>query len=166
MNLNLEEIRAREQAATPRPWEVTGCCNHLVAQNNGDDTDKTTILAEIWGYEGRHKHDAEFIAHAREDIPALLDEIARLTAKCEALERALGGYCWACKMANKAFPGLANSKAVGCELLTERNILGVNGKAGRDCEHWQFNEARFAKVAASADSEYDGKGKTIYKHTK
>lgn len=38
---------------------------------------------------GRHAADAQFIAEARQDIPALLDENARLTAENAALREAL-----------------------------------------------------------------------------
>lgn len=61
--LNLEEIKAREQAATPGPWPRNGSIFAANGINNAD-----------------------FIAHAIEDIPALIAEVERLTAKNNALE--------------------------------------------------------------------------------
>ena len=85
----LDKIRERCEKATPGPWmsrsfkgerdipcfEVYSpcpCCG-LVAET-----------VPICG-EG----DAEFIAHVREDVPYLLDEITRLTAESEALREEL-----------------------------------------------------------------------------
>ncbi len=74
----LAAIRARVEAATEGPWEactwdamerphVSTANQH----NHGHDLPFTPS-------------DAEFIAHAREDVPALLDEVERLTAALEA----------------------------------------------------------------------------------
>lgn len=71
----LAEIQARTEVATEGPWIVDG-----PAQCGPGDTltvhpvENGGTLAYVqpsWG-------DAEFIAHAREDIPALLAEIDRL----------------------------------------------------------------------------------------
>lgn len=71
----LTEIRARTEAATDGPWAVDG-----PAQCGPGDT-LTVYPAEDGGalaYVQPSWDDAEFIAHAREDIPALLAEIDRL----------------------------------------------------------------------------------------
>lgn len=64
----LAEIKAREQAATPGPWDdkVTAVYK-----------DGTAI--RICGNFNRFETDAFFIAHARTDIPALVAEVERLT---------------------------------------------------------------------------------------
>lgn len=64
-----EEIKAREQAATPGVWmtikSASRECYHLVA------TDEVTIkLGEIYP-----NPDADFIAHARTDIPELISAL-------------------------------------------------------------------------------------------
>jgi hypothetical protein len=77
----LAEIKAREQAATRGPWEVK--------TNRHPETTR-----EAWGWikgpcenwcwtdrRSSSRHDAEFIAHARTDIPALLAEVEGLN--CE-----------------------------------------------------------------------------------
>ena len=84
----LSEIEARAKAATPGPWQY-----HRTWQD-----DRHRAMYVMHGYTGRaSKHDnpwiadladdnnedAEFIAHAREDIPALLAEIRRLQAELE-----------------------------------------------------------------------------------
>lgn len=69
----LDEIRARADAATPGPWindddlSITGA--------NGTDVC-------IW-WDLVSADDAEFIAAARTDVPALLAEIERLRAEVE-----------------------------------------------------------------------------------
>lgn len=79
--LNLNEIRARCESATPGPWETGGdVLGHFgiyqriykglvrIARANSDVT-------------ANNRNNAEFIAHAREDIPALIAEIERLKAR-------------------------------------------------------------------------------------
>ena len=66
--LDLEAIRQRVEAATPGPWELIGGgefvtgADVLVAPDDGGVTADNAI----------------FIAHAREDVPALLAEVERL----------------------------------------------------------------------------------------
>lgn len=76
----LEEIREREQAATPGSWNIdrdgqirsgiilVAGCNPII--RNG----------ELWsdGIRYPNSSNAEFIAHTREDIPYLLSEIDHL----------------------------------------------------------------------------------------
>jgi len=83
----LNEIEARANAATPGPWEAN-------SETGGSDVGDYTIygIKEVapadWASdssssfaycEGMEKPDAEFIAHARQDIPRLIDEVRRLT---------------------------------------------------------------------------------------
>lgn len=66
--MTLEQIRARADAATPGPWYVEQMGNHhedvLALSEDG-----SYVIAEHAG------DDAEFIAHAREDVPRLLDAL-------------------------------------------------------------------------------------------
>lgn len=62
-----EEIKAREQAATPAPWYADGW------ELWDDDLGEFTELHDT-------DPDAQFIAHSRTDIPALIDEVERLKA--------------------------------------------------------------------------------------
>ena len=88
----LTEIRDREQAATKGPWRKT------LAPNGGPMVETTWLVPEgyvgsgmtvrvtnhMLGTAGKHEEEAanaEFIAHAREDVPRLLaalDEVLKL----------------------------------------------------------------------------------------
>jgi hypothetical protein len=72
----LDEIKAREQAAFGGPWEA------LDADENGMHAVAVdgTVLVEVGDF-----CDAEFIAHARDDIPHLLALVESLTAERDAL---------------------------------------------------------------------------------
>ena len=104
----LAEIKAREQAAFGGPWEV------LDADENGMHAVAVdgTVLVEVGDF-----CDAEFIAHARDDIPHLLALVESLTAdRVEALADAADdtdgehshrpydgvdwdcGQCWVCEV--------------------------------------------------------------------
>ena len=87
-SLDLAAIRQRVEKATEGPW------------NTGFDYEKNDPIVLAPGYiehtidytltEGGLEHgkaDAEFIAHAREDIPALLDEIDRLNATIQRVRK-------------------------------------------------------------------------------
>ena len=102
----IAEIRGREKAATRGPWvfeepdgkvllgytpkEVrvceSGCLGSIASRFVCD-------MHSDWRYTYKDKDEplanAAFIAHAREDIPALLDEVERLRAANEVLEKAL-----------------------------------------------------------------------------
>lgn len=77
----LAEIKAREQAATPGSWQAdynTPFSNNFVGIY--EETEGYIIKAEDEdeGYSTRQA-DADFIAHSRADIPALVAEVERLT---------------------------------------------------------------------------------------
>ena len=67
----LAEIKAREQAATPGPWKVG--ISALITDANGH--------ALFFGEDA--KGNADFIAHARTDIPALISEVEQMTKQLE-----------------------------------------------------------------------------------
>ena len=71
----LAEIKAREQAATRGPWEMS------------NEPKGSGFFGTIHGKAGvsfsGNRADNEFIAHARTDIPALLAEVERLTKEIE-----------------------------------------------------------------------------------
>ncbi len=79
----LEEIKKREEEATPGPWT-------FYSRDSGNEEDDPTKDSECglgWDIEeipcdmrGRfkHGHDANFIANARSDIPWLIAEVERL----------------------------------------------------------------------------------------
>lgn len=75
MTLNakeIEAIRKRTEAATPGPWLSAKLHGEWCAVN-----EERRIVAEM--YQDCDVQDADFIAHAREDVPKLLAEIERLS---------------------------------------------------------------------------------------
>lgn len=99
----IAEIRAREQAATSGPW------GYPFPRKNRITTAAYIDVTEAdWGGEGLREYslgctddrnawraeDAEFIAHAREDVPHLLAALDAVLALCdEAAPRRMGdGY--------------------------------------------------------------------------
>ena len=88
--LDLEPIKERLAAATPGPWDF-----HVLPQSVGitvatihseqgpRETCWTADLPPEIGGMGTEK-DAEFIAHAPEDIAALVAEVERLRAERDA----------------------------------------------------------------------------------
>jgi hypothetical protein len=81
--LNLEAIARRTEKATPGPWKtgdrfLSGVLGSSVAVISG----KLPPIELDPSRNGRN--DAAFIAHARQDVPALIAEISRLRAALEA----------------------------------------------------------------------------------
>lgn len=73
---DLSAIRAREQAATKGPWRQTVSANVDIEDYNGN-----SLLNDNYAYEcvcNFTRKDAEFIVHARTDVPLLLAEVDRL----------------------------------------------------------------------------------------
>lgn len=92
MSLDHDAIRARADAATEGPWTITP-----PSRQGLDWLDYYSVGTKQDGYLERAtldvsshlnaEADAEFIAHARTDVPALLDENARLRAALDAVRR-------------------------------------------------------------------------------
>lgn len=84
----LAEIKARTDAATPGPWFV----EHL--ERDGF-TYFSTDIAPLESFDGEvhagvlDEDEAEFIAHAREDVPDLVAEVERLRSERDALQAKL-----------------------------------------------------------------------------
>lgn len=78
----LQEIRKRCDKAVEGPW-FTGGPNDggLTSIEDGRCRGLYTIYAET--------HEADFIAHARTDVPELLDEIERLEKEATEFARSL-----------------------------------------------------------------------------
>ncbi|MEV6074974.1 hypothetical protein AB0L80_07685 [Streptomyces sp. NPDC052069] len=79
------EIRAREQAATPGPWESDGA--EIYGTLGG------VLMVDLWVGETldvedqqRSNADAAFMADARSAVPELLAEVVRLRARVAELE--------------------------------------------------------------------------------
>ena len=90
----LNEIEARANAATEGPWEWEGESNEPWPA--GDNSlrsvsgAKDDLVLYAWGYdaygiEAARDADAEFIAHARTDVPWLLEQVERRDKALEAV---------------------------------------------------------------------------------
>jgi hypothetical protein len=76
----LVEIEMRLAAATPRPWRL-GFANGgdvWQATLKGHEDERTHIAYTGLDTDPRHAADAEFIAHAPDDVAVLLAEVRRL----------------------------------------------------------------------------------------
>ncbi len=94
---DLKAIRERCELATPEPWQVApdstggGIHTQWFHGQLGGPVPVATVAHTIEKDKPAHycyilPEDAEFIAHARTDIPAMLDYIASLESRCEKLE--------------------------------------------------------------------------------
>ncbi|WP_396583057.1 hypothetical protein ACFVP7_06535 [Bacillus sp. SG20033] len=75
----IEVIRKRAEAATKGPWKVYDDYCDTVGAFSGESVARVQT-------EGKRLSDMEFIANARQDIPALLDHIAKLQGKIDLYE--------------------------------------------------------------------------------
>jgi uncharacterized protein (UPF0335 family) len=84
-----QAIRERCEAATPGQWKWKQCpVGHDLVSRSEDDQVRGLVVLTCdldWVLDS----DAEFIAHAREDVPALLDEVERLEQENQRLRQAL-----------------------------------------------------------------------------
>jgi len=82
----LQAIKARAEKATPGPWEqLSG--EWYGEPRNLVQCDECTITEHVY-----KKSDADFIAHSREDIPALIAEVERLQAENKELRQVIGEF--------------------------------------------------------------------------
>ena len=154
----LDAIRARVEAATPGPWLTDSCLDVYTEQVREIDPDigielyKTVYSHHTAGPEGTQPwHDTHFMAHAREDVPALLAEVERLRDAHAMAVQVSGELCEKCGWAMR-FPG----EKCRCDLLAEVERLRRElDKATNDHIESQRNGAReaIARKAAEADVE-------------
>jgi hypothetical protein len=74
----LAVIRERLEQAAPGPWSVSSNWVHRVIDRNRKPVAMYRTRIDMMTLAGLRIEDAEFIAHAPEDILALLGEIERL----------------------------------------------------------------------------------------
>jgi hypothetical protein len=85
----LAAIRERCEAALEGPWMVDADNPQIVmAPDNPPSTFDGFLIARIISPDAAQVDaDADFIAHARDDVPALLAEVERLRAVVDAVRR-------------------------------------------------------------------------------
>ena len=86
--LDLEPIKERLAAATPGPWKAKEDSWDGYSVVIDDSGPGVSIIAEQIGQgEDKGRGDAEFIAHAPEDIAALITEVETLRGQVEAVKK-------------------------------------------------------------------------------
>ncbi len=88
--MSLADIRARAEVAEPGPWHFKHCppCtahDHLDAQvwGRGDNA----LIAQ-WGEQDEFEQaNAEFIAHARTDVPKLVAVLEAVESRLDSIDR-------------------------------------------------------------------------------
>ena len=113
----LDEIESRANAATEGPWEWEGDAkaeweigaNSLVPSRRPDDPVLYGYGYDASGIEVKNPADAQFIAHARTDVPALV-AVARFAlsqhaqdghGNCGPCDDATGEDGWPCSTVRK-----------------------------------------------------------------
>lgn len=166
----LKEIQHRVDAATEGPWAYEAvseksndwCLGIVIGDDDkplsgkvehGEGVVDYAIVREAVGL-----HDAAFIAHAREDIPFLLEEILALRATITALkERATVGACAMCGLSVRQFDGIIEDER-GLLHLTCAQTATITAltqeKAGliRDFNSLLIDGAKWERRALAAEA--------------
>ena len=171
----MEEIRTRSEKATPGPWFTDG--RTMVYTANPDDTECVEMrIADIrgWGYltgkmelsfdeaVAEQEANTAFIAHARQDIPDLLDALEDVRNAIKGASACLSIMTDAKKEAEAdrdRWKACANAleKALQslalCESCVKFYSSGNHGEKQFSCEtskhgncggqHWQFDQEKF-----------------------
>lgn len=87
MKTELEEIRAREAKATQGPWMTAD--TEIVGGPEEGPFELVASCRQTQKSFEQEEADADFIAHARTDIPTLLSHISTLEERVVFLEKAL-----------------------------------------------------------------------------
>lgn len=99
----LSEIDARAEAATPGPWVPDYESGHVYP---GKERGCIVCTLDDPCVRNTENNDLAFIAHAREDVPALVTEVRRLSADLTAMTAAVHEYFAADAALNEAFANM------------------------------------------------------------
>lgn len=147
------EIQARCEAATPGPWKSKHI-NYIgtTPVYTGEKLEK--LIAQCVGSAEQANANADFIAHARQDISVLLDSLDTTEserdyqqARAEELESDLINERMNCEIMTrraKALERAINKQCLYCTRIDKRNAIINDGqRTCLDCK-FEFDEARFA----------------------
>lgn len=81
----LGAVKARAEAATPGPWVVGEHYGGVIAPGSSLDPENDAAYGGYLVGESMLRHNSTFVAHARDDVPALVAEVERLTAHLERI---------------------------------------------------------------------------------
>ena len=134
--MNLKDKRLRHLAATPGPWRWSTEFGELQA---GEPGQYNPIVETDGGVYGPREHDARFIAHARVDVPELLEALDASLKALLAIEdpmctgTVLGEdqYAWPCCGKGRV-EGTLWLHAVDCPLDKALTLAGLTTELMRD----------------------------------
>ena len=115
----IAEIKRRCEWATSAPWSVVTDGTESSVEATGLGRFVTHLNSNMH----RYRDDAEFIAHARQDVPDLLDALAAAQAEIAALKAALTEACHATEHMLEFFkgenpgPGIRDDHKRWCAIL-------------------------------------------------
>lgn len=145
--IDLETIKARAEAATPGPWKhevqtgmIAGWPDEIIVLDRRLDVNLYEGEARIRGGHSASRRNAEFIAHARQDVPALVTEVEALRAAARiALEALNGAVAFATNPGDRekrrgklshAVVALANVLAYSGQTPTPEEMAALDTKMG------------------------------------
>ena len=148
--MNIERIKAREQKATPGPWNRI---EHKHGRIYVGTNEKP--IADICNlYHTESEANLAFIAHARTDIPELIAEVERLTGKVRYVDNKYQHYR---RLSEKAEQQIATLKkaleiasAESNKLFNQLELFGLT-KADRKASCIQDNVDVWIQQAKEAD---------------
>ena len=88
-NEELTQIKERAEKASKGPWDVDVPVDYCTNCKNGYEIVQSELFLAPIVAELRIREDAEFIAHAREDVPKLVAEIEALRMENQRYRKAL-----------------------------------------------------------------------------
>ena len=95
---DLDTIEQRANAATEGPWEASAHDHAAGDVPILDRTGQYLVICPDCGVRGGYERvDAEFIAHARSDVPVLVAEVRRLRAMEQRVRELHEWYCAGCE---------------------------------------------------------------------
>lgn len=134
-----EAIRKRCEAATAGPWEWKDVTESFLFGPESMWVGEV-INRELPEPIENSKHDVEFIAHARTDIPALLSALDEAEKRIASLERTLGDarniiYSFICQREHEG--GACPWCGEPCEVGHKEN-----------CKAWEIRNLEVSRIAA------------------
>lgn len=137
------EIRERAEAATPGPWWTEILPEHG-GESIGIDAPGDNWIVPV---QDLYEPNAEFMGHAREDVPALLAEIERQRAELAAVRAERDEV--AVEVARFGIYGTATSAAKAL-VARASELVDENASLRAECDEAQRRVAELEKVAVEA----------------
>ena len=112
----LTQIKERAEKASEGPWDVDVPVDYCANCENGYEIVQSELFLAPIVAELKNREDAEFIAHAREDIPKLITEIEALRTENQRYRKALE------EIRNKGTYELNNALKTDCAWIADEAL--------------------------------------------